>query len=111
MKKVAIITGLVIVMSVGLYFVYTNEEVIAVNPQTMSTTTVETVVEEVDVIDSAQAELDRINAELDQEETKLLGEIEQIEADAQARIDAKKARIEKIQETRTSFQSPRGLTE
>ena len=47
---------------------------------------------EVDVVEAAKAELERINLELDEEETRLLEERKAIDA-----------RLETIRETRTSF--------
>jgi hypothetical protein len=66
--------------------------------------TVEAVVTPTDVIDEARKELERINAELDKEETQLLEDIKVIEAEAQAKVADKKTRLEKIRETRSSFQ-------
>lgn len=51
------------------------------------------VVEEIDIVDKARQDLERINNELDFEETRLLEE--------RAQIDA---RLEEIRETRVSFQ-------
>lgn len=57
----------------------------------IGTSTVEAV-EEVDVVDSAKAELERINLELDAEETRLMEERDVIDS-----------KLEKIRETRMSF--------
>lgn len=65
-----------------------------------ATTTVEVVEpESVDTIEQSRKELDRINQELDVEETKLLDEIAELEA----QIEAKNKRIDSINELRTSF--------
>ena len=69
---------------------YVEEEAVEVTP--------------LDIIDKANEELARINAELDGEETRLLEDIKAIEAEAQAKVVEKKARLEKIRETRSSFQ-------
>ena len=61
------------------------------------------VVEEVDVIDAASAEIQRIQTQLDEEETKLLAEIETIEAEAAAKVAERNARLESIKEIRMSF--------
>lgn len=53
----------------------------------------EVTTQEVDVIDAAKAELERINQELDAEEQRLLEERSQIES-----------RLEQIRSTRSSFQ-------
>ena len=76
----------------------------SVSYQKAETIEVEDVVEvEVDVIDSAKAELERINFELDEEETRLLD----MKAQNQLEFDAKQLelenRLETIRETRTSF--------
>jgi len=57
-----------------------------------------------DLIDEAKAELERINAELDAEETRLLEEKAVIEAEAAAQLDAVEKRLEQIRDTRVSFQ-------
>lgn len=59
---------------------------------------------EVDVVEAAKAELDRINIELDEEETRLLSEKEAVEAQAAAEVAEIESRLEQIRETRTSFQ-------
>lgn len=65
------------------------------NQEVSSTSTPETAQEavQVDVIDEMQRELDRINAELDAEEQRLLEERDNIDA-----------RLDRIRETRMSFQ-------
>jgi hypothetical protein len=65
---------------------------------------VEAVVIPTDVIDEARKELERINKELDKEETQLLEDIKVIEAEAQAKVADKKTRLERIRETRGFFQ-------
>ena len=54
---------------------------------------------EVDALSQAQAQLDAANLILDEEESKLLGEIEEL----QKQEAEKEARLEQIRETRTSF--------
>ena len=65
---------------------------------------VKEVVQEVDVIDSANTELERINTELDQEETRLLEKKASNKADFESKQLELENRLEKIRETRTSFQ-------
>ena len=65
---------------------------------------VKEVVQEVDVIDSANTELERINTELDQEETRLLEKKASNKADFEEKQLELENRLEKIRETRTSFQ-------
>jgi len=93
MKRIfGAVVGLGIVIGLG-YILLGGSTIEVVNePQTLATSTSAVVEEELDVIDSASIELERINAELDAEEQKLLQE-----------IDARKARLERIRETRTSF--------
>lgn len=91
MKKLIIpvlFAGLVGLATFSTVFVGSEEVVIY---ERVATTTVE-VVEEMDVIDAAKAELERINTELDLEEQKLLEEIKNREE-----------RLEQIRETRMSF--------
>ena len=101
MNKLIIIAGLAIVVGLAAVSSIFNEDVVVVNER--ETTVVETVVEE-DLIDAAKKELERINGELDTEETQLLEDIKTIEAEALAKVAEKKARLEKIRETRSSFQ-------
>lgn len=96
MKTVAIGIGVAIVMTV--LFTYrdtlsTAFENTAEYQKVEVIEVVEEIEENIDVVDSAKAELERINAELDEEEAKLLLE-----------IDEREARLELIRETRTSFQ-------
>ena len=65
---------------------------------------VKEVVQEVDVIDSANTELERINTELDQEETRLLEKKASNKADFEEKQLELENRLEKIRKTRTSFQ-------
>jgi hypothetical protein len=65
---------------------------------------VKEVIQEVDVIDSANTELERINTELDQEETRLLEKKASNKADFEEKQLELENRLEKIRETRTSFQ-------
>lgn len=80
----------------------TIEVVDTVETPAVATSTEVTV--ERDLIDEAKAELERINAELDAEEMRLLEEKAAIEAEAAAKLDAVEARLEQIRETRVSFQ-------
>lgn len=86
------------VVAAGVGFIYGYSLYQDMNqPQTYkaATSTEAVIVEvEVDVIEKARAELERINQELDVEEAQLLAE--------KAKIDA---RLESILETRMSFQS------
>ena len=106
MKSIITAVGVVIIMSVlvnnreVLFYAFDNTAMY----QKAETIEVEDVVEvEVDVIDSAKAELERINFELDEEETRLLD----MKAQNQLEFDAKQLelenRLETIRETRTSF--------
>ena len=65
---------------------------------------VKEVVQEVDVIDSANTELERINTELDQEETRLLEKKASNKSDFEEKQLELENRLEKIRKTRTSFQ-------
>ena len=65
---------------------------------------VKEVIQEVDVIDSANTELERINTELDQEETRLLEKKASNKADFEEKQLELENRLEKIRETRASFQ-------
>lgn len=58
---------------------------------------------EVDVVDSAKAELERINQELDAEEASVDAEIAAIKAEADEKIATLQARKERIKETRQGF--------
>jgi nicotinamide mononucleotide adenylyltransferase len=75
-------------------------EVVKINKEE----SVKEVVQEVDVIDSANTELERINTELDQEETRLLEKKASNKADFEEKQLELENRLEKIRETRTSFQ-------
>jgi gamma-glutamyltranspeptidase len=72
--------------------------------ETPATATSTEVTVERDLIDEAKAELERINAELDAEEMRLLEEKAAIEAEAAAKLEAVEKRLEQIRETRVSFQ-------
>lgn len=65
--------------------------------------TEEPAVAERDVVDQAQAELNRINEELDAEETRILEEQATLRAEYEAQSAEYEARLERIRETRTSF--------
>lgn len=74
------------------YILLGGNDYVAEQTNATSTVVAEQAVEEIDVIDAAKAGLEKINTDLDQEETNLLEE--------RAAIDA---RLERIRETRTSF--------
>jgi hypothetical protein len=95
MKRIfGAVIGLGVVIGLGYILLGGSTITVENEPQTLATSTSATVEEEVelDVIDSATIELERINQELDAEEQKLLQEIEE-----------RKARLERIRETRSSF--------
>jgi preprotein translocase subunit SecF len=97
---VLIVVGIILLGQIGsVVEVGSNERI-----EFREEPTVEAVVTPTDVIDEARKELERINAELDKEETQLLEDIKVIEAEAQAKVADKKTRLEKIRETRSSFQ-------
>lgn len=89
--------GVAALIGIGGMIVYSllwGETTVEYQNDTATTTVVEMVEEEqVDVVEKANAELERINTELDAEETQLLQEREAIDA-----------RLERIQEIRSSFQ-------
>lgn len=72
--------------------------------ETPATATSTEEVLERDLIDEAKAELERINAELDAEEMRLLEEKAAIEAEAAAKLEAVELRLEQIRDTRLDFQ-------
>ena len=79
----------------------TKTEVIHnIKPQISATST--EMVEE-DVIEKANRELERINQELDAEETRLLNEQEVLDAQYASSSEVIQKRLEEIRETRTSF--------
>lgn len=92
MKTLIIVAVATVVGLAALSTIFLGDEVTYVKEREVATTTEEIVVEEVDVIQAARAELERINKELDLEEQKLLEE--------QAAITA---RLDEIRETRMSF--------
>lgn len=90
--------GVAALIGIGGMIVYSllwGETTVEYQNDTATTTVVEMVeeTEEVDVVEKANAELERINTELDAEESQLLQEREAIDA-----------RLERIQEIRSSFQ-------
>lgn len=93
---------MVIAMGLAVQFIPNTAEVM--NNITASSTT--PVIEEeieVDVVESAKAELERINIQLDEEEVKLLEQKTAIEAEKAAQLSEIEERLEQIRETRTSF--------
>ena len=94
MRKIAI--GIMAFIAVGLIAHFVPSTNTAVNEEVNTASSTPIVVEEeveTDVVEEAQRELERINAGLDAEETRLLEERDKIDA-----------RLEKIIETRQSFQ-------
>ena len=93
--------GVVIVMSVLLGiregFFDTDVEVMTFEEEEVIEEVPEVV--EQDALEKAQAQLDAVNVILDEEEQKLLKEIEQLNDFKKS----KEARLEQIRETRTSF--------
>jgi nicotinamide mononucleotide adenylyltransferase len=79
-------------------------EVVKIDKEESVKEVVQEVVQEVDVIDSANTELERINTELDQEETRLLEKKASNKADFEEKQLELENRLEKIRKTRTSFQ-------
>jgi hypothetical protein len=101
-----------IMVGIGLYFAPSDYTVI--NERIETDTKVEEPVV-IDNIEKAKQELARINIELDEEEAQLLEDIKTFEAEAiieiarieegtAVKIAEKKSRLEKIRETRNSFQ-------
>lgn len=86
--------GALLVVFVGIISgVSSTSKYVAPEPiTTEEVSATSTVTVERDVVEEAQKELERINAELDAEETKLLEELEILEN-----------RLEQIRETRVSF--------
>ena len=97
---VLIVVGIILLGQIGSVVEVGSDERI----EFMEEPTVEAVVIPTDVIDEARKELERINKELDKEETQLLEDIKVIEAEAQAKVADKKTRLERIRETRGFFQ-------
>ena len=102
MKTIIIATGLVIVMGVLVHYFDNSEEVIFNEKPQVSATSTEVVVEE-DVIEKANRELERINQELDDEESRLLEKQELLDLEYASSSDIIQSRLEEIRETRTSF--------
>ena len=102
MKTIIIATGLVIVMGVLVHYFDNSGEVILNEKPQISATSTEVVVEE-DVIEKANRELERINQELDDEESRLLEKQELLDLEYASSSDIIQSRLEEIRETRTSF--------
>ena len=104
-KSTLVVVGLIVVVMGGL-IINANIKPLEVE-NTVQTVEEPSVVDEevleVDVVEQAKTELDRINAELDAEETRLLEEKAQVEAKAAADVAELESRLEKIRDTRTSF--------
>ena len=103
-----IIGSLVVVVLLGgiTYGILNEQASIVVQNVQPEVETVEQVEEtvEVDMIEAAKAELERINTELDAEETRLLEDKAAVEAKAAAEVAEIESKLEQIRETRTSFQ-------
>jgi molybdenum-dependent DNA-binding transcriptional regulator ModE len=97
--------GALLVVSVGIIggTLQNSKSIEYERPDVTSTVATTTEVLERDVVSEAQAELERINAELDAEETRLLEEIEAIQLKAQSQVAEREQRLEQIRETRVSF--------
>jgi len=97
MSKKQLAAGMLVgTLGIIVYLALTHNstlEVENVPTATSTATSTEEVVEELDVVEEAQKELERINAELDAEESRLLQEREAIDT-----------RLEQIRETRVFFQ-------
>ena len=92
--KHKIALGALLVVSVGIISgAVQNSNTVTYTAPVMETVATSTPVLERDVVEEAKQELERINAELDAEESKLLEEKAEIET-----------RLEEIRDTRTSFQ-------
>ena len=107
MTRTQIGVGMLIVLFGIIVFVNVNDNnVVTYEAKTATSTVATTTTEAVerDVVEEAQAELERINTELDAEETRLLEEIEVIQLEAQSQVDEREQRLEQIRETRVSFQ-------
>jgi len=103
--KTLLLTGVIVVVMGGLVAnakYGAPVEVTNVKLDT-ATTTVEAVEEEVDMIEAAKAELDRINTELDAEETRLLEAKAAVEAQAAAEVAEIETKLEAIRDTRSGF--------
>lgn len=97
---------LIVVFGIIVYLNLADKHGTVEVENTVETPAVATTTEPVerDPIAEAKAELERINAELDAEETRLLEEKAAIEAEAAAKLEAVEERLEQIRETRVSFQ-------
>ena len=93
--------GIVIIAVIFLQNRYGSDmiENTAPEPQISATSTVV----ERDVVEAAKIELERINAELDAEETRLLEEKAKLEAQYKTETDSIEMQLSEIRETRTSF--------
>ena len=103
--KYTIAAAIVVILGGMAYNGYLNEPTEAENVK-VEKETVEQIEEtvEVDMIEAAKVELERINAELDAEETRLLEDKAAVEAKAAAEVLEIESKLEQIRETRTSFQ-------
>jgi hypothetical protein len=103
--KTLLLTGVIVVVMGGLALNAKFGQPVEVTNTKLdvATTTVEAVEEEVDMIEAAKAELDRINTELDAEETRLLEAKAAVEAQAAAEVAEIETKLEAIRDTRSGF--------
>lgn len=105
--KTPLIVLLGIALLVGGTIVYerANAPTVYTNTSTAATSTMEMVEEEevLDPIEAASKELERINTELDMEESRLLEERAAVEARLKAELGGIDSRLESIRTLRTSF--------
>ncbi len=90
----------VVLMGVALETKFNSDaEVVKIDKEVQE----EMPVEKKDNIDKAKEEMERISQELDSEESKILEEKAQLEAEYKAKQAEKDTRLEKITEIRLSF--------
>jgi hypothetical protein len=115
MKRIAILIIIGLVVGISMLYIPNTVTVVQENVMNETVTKEEEPVVAPDVVEQARKELERITAELDLEESTLLADVEainavaeaevqKIEAEAAAKVAEKKARLESIRETRSSFQ-------
>jgi len=107
MKTIIIAVGIVIAMGVIVNnlddmrsFFDNSIEVTKIDEEVIE----EVPAQKVDIIDEAKAELERINLELDEEETRLLDEKSKNQTEFDEKQLELETKLEQIRETRTSFQ-------
>jgi len=107
--KYTLLIALAVVVGIGAVGSYLNKPLNVSGVQdgvvSATSTTMEVVPEEeIDVVESAKVELERINQELDAEETRLVEERKRIQAEKDAELKEIDARLDEINQTRVSFQ-------